>query len=93
MVVETSTPPLPPREQPVREEPPADAGLGPRIVVHDESPSAQTSKQFDPAIELPVPGGRHDLEADEPVDPAEDLARLQSELSKPPEEWVPFRSS
>jgi hypothetical protein len=45
------------------------------------------------AFEEPVPGGRHDLEADDPVDPAQELARLQAELETPPEEWVPFQSS
>ncbi len=93
MVVETTTPAFPAREQAQRSEAPTDAGLGPRIVVHEQSAPEEVSKDRGPGIELPVPGGRHDLEADDPVDVTEDLARLQSELSKPPEAWVPFRSS
>jgi hypothetical protein len=82
MVVETNTPvdlsaPAPPTVEA------AEADLGPRIL----RPEPQ------PPFEEPVPGGRHDLEADDPVDPAEELARLQAELGRPPEEWVPFQSS
>jgi hypothetical protein len=91
MVVETTTPNIPRREQSPRSDAPTDAGLGPRIVVHEQTASDEEDHETE--IELPVPGGRHDLEADDPVDVAEDLARLQSELSKPPEEWVPFHSS
>jgi hypothetical protein len=85
MVVETSTPSYftsPDHEAPT------DAGLAPRVVAPQE-PAPLTSSGF----ELPVPGGRHDLEADDPVDPSEELARLKSDLDGPPEDWVPFQSS
>jgi hypothetical protein len=69
------------------------------MVVENSTPSyltgaAPAAHEEPPAIEPPVPGGRHDLEADdEPSDPVEDLARLRHELGTPPEEWVPFQSS
>jgi hypothetical protein len=62
-------------------------------MLREESPAEQDVEESGPGIEMPVPGGRHDLEPDDPVDPAEELARLQQELTSPPEEWVPFRSS
>jgi hypothetical protein len=77
---------------PVEEPPP---GLGPRLV-------QEQHRAEDMAFEEPVPGGRHDLEEDTPVDPTEDLARLRARLeaaasasaSQPEqEEWVPLRSS
>lgn len=80
---------------------PADqpsAGLGPRLVQREAAP--------EPApFEEPVPGGRHDLEEDTPVDPTEELARLRARLeaaalspASPTDEpeqdgWVPLRSS
>jgi hypothetical protein len=63
------------------------------MVISQDSQDEANVASDGPGIDMPVPGGRHDLEADDPVDPTEDLARLQSELSTPPEEWVPFRSS
>ncbi len=86
MVVESSTPSYL-TERSSAADPPADAGLGPKMV------GGQSQREEHPSIEMPVPGGRHDLEADDPVDPAADLARLQAEMGTPPEEWVPFQSS
>src|SRR5437763_2906441 len=68
-------------------------GLGPRVL---SQPPA------DDGFEDPVPGGRHDLEEDTPLDPTEELARLKARLappSYPPPagaeqesgEWVPLR--
>src|SRR5262249_45827550 len=76
-------------------------GLGPRIL-----PQQPPAAAF--PLDEPVPGGRHDLEADSPIDPTEELARLQARLAPPsfpppgeappgaggdPGEWVPLRSS
>jgi hypothetical protein len=91
MVVETPTPvSLTPSDPDPRFDKP-DAGLAPRRVVAQEQPIIE--KQILP-FETPVPGGTHDLEADEPVDPAEELARLQAEgTGSAAEKWVPFQSS
>jgi hypothetical protein len=51
-------------------------GLGPRLV--QEQPVDD-----EPPFEEPVPGGRHDLEEDTPVDPTEELARLKAQLDPP----------
>jgi hypothetical protein len=82
MVVETSAPNY------LTEPHEADAGLAPRVV-----PPLPPVPASSPGFELPVPGGRHDLEADDPVDPAEELARLKASLEEQPEDWVPFQSS
>jgi hypothetical protein len=52
---------------------PAPRGLAPRLV--QEQPEAD-----DYGFEEPVPGGRHDLEEDTPIDPTEELARLRAQL-------------
>jgi hypothetical protein len=77
--------------------------LGPRLV--QEQP--RVPDEF--ALEEPVPGGRHDLEEDTPIDPTEELARLRAQMNPPvfpptappnPQqaqerqgEWVPLQSS
>jgi hypothetical protein len=86
MVVETSAPYFMPSHQ-APAPPTDDAGLGPRLM-------AEEPEEREQLFEEPVPGGRHDLVADEPPpDPAEELARLKADLGAPPEEWVPFQSS
>lgn len=64
-------------------EPPS---LAPRVV---------NAPPDDPAlgVEPPVPGGRHDLEEDAPVDPTEELARIRAQMQQqaglPPTAHIP----
>jgi hypothetical protein len=82
MVVETATPPY--FEQ--RGEP-KDC-LGPRMV------SAERHQQPTPySFPPPVPGGRHDLVEDTPIDPIAEVARAQLAMPDEGGEWVPLQSS
>ena len=64
-----------------------DAGLGPRMVGEDRPQPSPYS--FPP----PVPGGRHDLVEDTPIDALAEVARAQLGMPEEGGEWVPLQSA
>jgi hypothetical protein len=87
--------------------PPTSTLIGAAETTAPEPANGRRTRKV-PPLEPPVPGGRHDLEADTPVDPTEELARIraqmQAQASLPPTanipnppraeggDWVPLRS-